>query len=134
MVATALTWAYRRLGRFYPRVFMAVELQTAYPVILGTIGLFSFYYEGDAGTFFTLFGLTCAFAAVSITIACLKTFPLLRPVETWIAGARSERETAEAWATAVSFPWRMIRRVALLPGITTVNTGKGRPAGAVGRP
>ena len=43
---------------------MALELQTAYPVILGTYALFSFYYEGDAGTFFTLFGITCALAAI----------------------------------------------------------------------
>ncbi len=43
VVAKALTWAYGRLGRFYPRVFMAVELQTAYLVILGTYALFSFY-------------------------------------------------------------------------------------------
>ena len=120
MVGKALTWGYRRLGRFYPRVFLALELQTAYPVILGTYALFSFYYEGDTGTFFTLFGLTCAMAAISIVIACAKTFPLLRPVDAWIDGARSERETAEAWAAAVSFPWRMIRRVALLPVITVV--------------
>ena len=120
MLAKALTWSYRRLGRLYPRIFLAFELQTAYPVILGTVGLFSFYYEGDAGTFFSLFGLTCALAAISIVIACVKTFPLLRPIESWIAGARGERETAEAWAAAVSFPWRMIRRVALLPVFTVV--------------
>jgi len=120
VVATALTWAYRRLGRFYPRVFMALELQTAYPIILGTYALFSFYYEGYTGTFFLLFGITCALAAVSIAIAGAKTFPLLRPVEAWIAGERSERATAEAWAAAVSFPWRMIRSVALLPVITVV--------------
>ena len=115
MVATALTWAYRRLGRFYPRVFMAVELQTAYPVILATYALFSLYYEGDKGTFFALFGMTCALAAISIVIACVKTFPFLRPVDAWIAGERNERQTAEAWAAAVSFPWRMIRSVAFLP-------------------
>ena len=96
MVATAVTWAYRRLGRLYPRVFMALELQTAYPIILGTYALFSFYYEGDTGTFFLLFGITCALAALSIVIACAKTFPMLRPLETWIAGERSERATAEA--------------------------------------
>jgi len=120
VVATALTWAYGRLGRHYPRVFMALELQTAYPIILGTYALFSFYYKGDAGTFFTLFGITCALAAVSIVIACVKTFPLLRPVEAWIAGERGERATAEAWAAAVSFPWRMIRSVAVLPVIIVV--------------
>ena len=39
MVAIALTWAYGRLGRHYPRVFMALELQTAYPIIFGTYAL-----------------------------------------------------------------------------------------------
>ena len=59
MVVTALRWAYRRLGRHYPRVFLVLELQTVYPVILGTYALFSFYYDGSTGEFFTLFGITC---------------------------------------------------------------------------
>ena len=120
MAMRALTWAYRRLGRSYPRAFMALELQTVYPVILATYGLFSFYYEGDAGTFFALFGITCGLAAISIAIACAKTFPLLEPLNDWIGGERDERSTAEAWATAVSFPWRMIRAVAVLPVVTVV--------------
>ena len=120
MAQRALTWAYRRLGAAYPRAFMALELQTAYPIILVTYLLFSFYYEGDTGTFFALFGLTCGLAALSIAIACAKTFPMLRPLNDWIAGERGERETAEAWATAVSFPWRMIRAVAFLPIVTVV--------------
>lgn len=120
MTQRLLTWAYGRLGRFYPRVFLALELQTAYPVILVTYALFSFYYEGDFGTFATLFGLTCALAAVTIVLACLKTFPLLRPLDRWIAGERDERATAEAWATAVSFPFRMVRSLAVLPIFTVV--------------
>ena len=120
MVASALTWAYRKLGRRYPRVFMALELQTAYPVIFGTYALFSFYYEGGTGTFFALVGITCALAAISIVIACAKTFPLLRPIEVWIAGERNEQRTAEAWAAAVSFPWQMIRTVFLLPVVVVV--------------
>lgn len=120
MAIRVLTWAYRRLGRLYPRVFMVLELQTAYPVILVTYLLFSFYYDGDTGTFFALFGLTCALAAISIIIACVKTFPMLRPIDDWIAGNRDERATAEAWATAVSFPFRMIRAVVILPVVTVV--------------
>ena len=96
---------------------MALELQTAYPIILGTYALFSFYYEGDAGTFFTLFGITRALAAVSIVIACVKTFPLLRPVEAWIAGERDEQGDRRGRAAAV---WRMIRSVAVLPVVTVV--------------
>ncbi len=120
MAVTALRWAYRRLGRWYPRVFLVLELQTVYPIILGTYALFSFYYEGDTGTFFTLFGLTCALAAISITIACFKTFPMLKPLEDWISEDRGERATAEAWSAAVSFPWRMIRSSLFLPALVVL--------------
>ena len=120
MVANALRWAYRRLGRWYPRAFMVLELQTAYPIIFATFGLFSFYYDGSPGEYFALAGITCGLAAVSITFACFKTFPLLRPIERWIAGDRDEQATAEAWAAAVSFPWRMIRTVLVLPLLVVV--------------
>ena len=115
MAVTALRWAYRRLGRHYPRVFLVLELQTVYPVILGTYALFSFYYDGDTGEFFTLFGITCALAAIAIVIACFRTFPMLKPLELWIAGARDDRATTAAWASAVSFPWRMIRSNVFVP-------------------
>ncbi len=120
MAVTALRWAYRRLGRHYPRVFLVLELQTVYPVILGTYALFSFYYDGSTGDFFTLFGVTCGLAAIAIVVACLRTFPLLRPLELWIAGARDDRSTAEAWAAAISFPWRMIRTNVFLPGFIVI--------------
>ncbi|MDQ3728815.1 MAG: adenylate/guanylate cyclase domain-containing protein [Actinomycetota bacterium] len=120
MAVTALRWAYRRLGRFYPRIFLVLELQTVYPVILGTYGLFSFYYDGETGEFFTLFGITCGFAALAILLACFRTFPMLRPLERWIEGERDERATAEAWAAAISFPWRMIRTNAVLPAVLVV--------------
>jgi class 3 adenylate cyclase len=48
MVASALTWAFGKLGRRYPRVFMAVELRTAYPVILAGAGRLNVSVIGDA--------------------------------------------------------------------------------------
>ncbi len=120
MVMRSLTWAYGRLGRAYPRVFLLLELQTAYPIIFATFGLFSFYYDGEVGDFFALAGITCGLGAISIAFACVKTFPLLRPLDRWIAGDRSEAATSAAWAAAVSFPWRMIRAVAVLPIVVVV--------------
>ena len=120
MAVTALRWTYRRLGRHYPRVFLVLELQTVYPVILGTYALFSFYYDGDTEQFFTLFGLTCGLAAIAIVVACLRTFPMLRPLEAWIAGARDDRSTTEAWAAAISFPWRMIRSNVFVPATIVI--------------
>lgn len=120
MVNKVLTWAYRRLGRFYPRAYLAGELLTAFPIVIGTYWLFSFYYEGSTGQFFALAGITCGLTAISIVIACAKTFPLLKPVDRWIAGKRDATATAEAWAAAVSFPWQMVRTAGLLPVIFVV--------------
>ncbi len=120
MVPSALTWAYRKLGRFYPRAFLAVELLTAFPIVLGTYGLFSFYYEGSTGDFFALFGFTSALVAIAIVLTCVKAFPLLRPVNRWIAGQRDDESTAAAWAAAVSFPWRMVRTIGLMPVVIVV--------------
>ena len=91
-LVTALRWAYRRLGRHYPRVFLVLELQTVYPVILGTYALFSFYYDGSTGEFFTLFGITCGLAAIAIVVACFRTFPMLRPLE---PGSRRSRRALD---------------------------------------
>jgi len=115
MVARALTWAYRRLGRYYMRVFVTLELLTVIPVILGTYVLLSFYYEGGKGTFLLLFGITSGLALISVALICLKTYPLLKPIEFWIDGGRDPRSTAKAWSAAISFPWRMIRRVIPIP-------------------
>jgi len=45
---------------------------------------------------------------------------MLRPLELWIAGARDERATAEAWASAISFPWRMIRTNVFVPAFIVI--------------
>jgi class 3 adenylate cyclase len=120
VAARALTWAYGRLGRLYPRIFLAAELLTAFPIILFTYGLFSFYYRGTTGDFFALFGFSCALAAIAIAVTWVRTAPLLRPVERWIAGERDERATSEAWAAAVSFPWRMVRSISWMPVVVVV--------------
>ena len=115
-----LSWLYRKLGKRYLRYFLALELQTAYPVIFGTFALFSFYYDGSFGDFAVLAGVCSALAALSIAIAYFKTTPMLKPIDLWIDGRHDPDSTAEAWAAAVSFPWRMIRSVSLLPLIVVV--------------
>lgn len=120
MAPIVLPWLYRRLGRFYPRVFLAVELQSAYPIIVGTFALLSFYYEGSFHDFARIALVTCVLAAISIVAACRSSFPLLRPLDAWIAGERDEESTERAWAATVSFPWRMLTRLSLLPIVIVV--------------
>jgi adenylate cyclase len=115
-----LSWLYDRLGRRYPRTYLAFELLSAFPVIAGTFALFSFYYEGSFGDFMLLAGVASGLSALSIALALRRTLPLLRPIEIWIAGQRDEKSTAEAWAAAISFPWRMVRTVGALPIVLVV--------------
>lgn len=120
MQIRALTWLYRRLGRNYPRVYLAVELLSAFPVIAGTFALFSFYYDGSFKDFLVLAAVASGLSAVSLVYALLKTVPLMAPIEAWIDGQRDPESAAEAWATAVSLPSRMIRRLLLVPIVMVV--------------
>ena len=51
MAVPVLTRLYRRLGRFYPPVFLTVELQSAFVIAAATLGLFSFYYDASTGDY-----------------------------------------------------------------------------------
>src|SRR5207244_7780854 len=51
MALPLLNWLYKRLGRHYPGVFLTVELQTAFVIVAGTLGLFTFFYNASTGDY-----------------------------------------------------------------------------------
>ena len=57
MSVVAMRFFYRRLGGRYPLAFLAVELQTALLIVAGTLALFTFYYEGSGGEYWTVLGI-----------------------------------------------------------------------------
>ena len=61
MVPRLFGWMYRKLGRQYPAVFLIAELQLAFLVAAGTLGIFSFYYPSVASDFLLLFAITAVF-------------------------------------------------------------------------
>jgi adenylate cyclase len=115
-----LTWMYRKLGWFYPGVFVTLELQTAFPIALGAVALFSFYYDVDRSDFLLIAGITLALTALSVLVVLLRTYPRLRPLAAWIKGDRGAESTAQAWRVAVGLPMTLIRKDFFAPVLITV--------------
>ena len=120
MSPRVLTWFYRKLGRFYPAVFLTVELQSALVVTAGTVGLFSFYYEAGAERFFQVLVVALFTTELALAWVLPRAYRRLRPVRRWIGGARGEEETTHAWAAAVGLPLDILRRDIPLPLLFTV--------------
>jgi adenylate cyclase len=111
-----LTWAYRRLGRLYPAVYIIVELQSAWGITVGTLGIFAFYYESSTADFVRLLLLSLALAGITMVIAIVRALKYVRPLKRWIAGERDDPALAsEAWSTAVGLPLYVIKRDMKLP-------------------
>jgi class 3 adenylate cyclase len=110
-----LTWLYRKLGRRYPAVFIAVDLATAFVVGTGAVALFSFYYSVSKSDFVTILAITLGLTAVAIAVVLFRVLKRLRPLEEWIGGARSSEQTAKAWHLAVNLPILLIRKNSLFP-------------------
>src|SRR5512134_4030941 len=96
-----LTWLYRKLGARYPAAFIALELQSAFVIGVGSVALIGFYYEADRADVLKVMGVTVVLTALAIAIVLWRILPRLGPLKRWIAGARAPMETEAAWQTAV---------------------------------
>jgi len=115
MAVPVLTRLYRRLGRFYPPVFLAIELLSAFVIAAATLGLFSFYYNGSAGDYMRILVVTLILTGIAVAITVVRTLPIMRPIGEWIGGARGEERTHQAWSAAVGLPLAFIRRDLWIP-------------------
>lgn len=115
--------AYRRLGRHYPVVFVALELQAGFLVTAGTVLLLSTYYEGTAAEFGLILAITLGLTGLWLLHGFLRIRPRLAPIRAWISGHRDPRSTSRAWATAVSLPVDLVRAEMLIPIIGVIGPG-----------
>jgi adenylate cyclase len=120
MASGALTWLYRRLGKWYPAVFLTAELQTAFLVTAGTLALFTFYWDIPEGDFLIILAISLGLTAIAVALNLIRTYPLVAPIRRWIDGERGERATAEAWAAAIGLPMDLIRRDMVFPFVIVV--------------
>jgi adenylate cyclase len=120
MAPPVLTRLYRRLGRFYPPVFLSTELLSAFVIAAATLGLFSFYYNGSAGDYWEILVVTLILTGLAVGITIVRTLPMMRPISEWIGGARDEQRTQEAWSAAVGLPLAFIRRDLWIPIVVAI--------------
>jgi class 3 adenylate cyclase len=120
MALPVLTRLYRRLGRRYPQVFLAIELQSAFVISAATLALFSFYYDASLGDYLSILAVAMVLTGVAVTITIVRTVPLMRPISEWIGGKREERQGLEAWSAAVGLPLGLIRRDVAIPIMVTI--------------
>jgi class 3 adenylate cyclase len=110
-----LTRLYRSLGRSYPYVFLAVEMQSAFVITAATLGLFSFYYNASFHDYMKILVVSLALTGTAVIVTLIRTFPLMRPIKEWLAGKRDGESTQRAWSAAVCLPLNLIRRDLWVP-------------------
>jgi adenylate cyclase len=120
MSLAVLNWLYRKLGRFYPGIYLTLELQSAYLIAAGTVALLSVYYDATTEEFVTMLVVVLALCILAIAATLIRTYPRLRPISRWIAGKRDEESTARAWSAAIALPLDLIRRDFAIPVFTVV--------------
>jgi adenylate cyclase len=110
------TWFYRRLGKYYPGAFMAVELQTAWFITLGLLALLNLYYDAPSDDLLLVLAISLGLTGATVLVSLIRSIRYLRPLSEWIDSDREDPElAAKAWGTAVGMPVELIRRDMKLP-------------------
>ena len=120
MAAGVLTFFYKRLGRWYPLAFMAVELQTALLIVGGTLALFTFYFDGDTHEYLTVLGIALVLTEAAILTSLWRVSGQIRPISDWIDGSRDEPATERAWSAAIGLPILLLKRDLPIPVLVSV--------------
>lgn len=120
MVAGVITFLYRRLGRRYPLVFMAAELQTALLIVAGTLALVAVYFDGSTSEYVTVLIVALVLSEGAILASLWRVLPQVRPMSDWIGGARDPESTQRAWSAAISLPVLLLRRDLPIPVLVSV--------------
>lgn len=92
-----LRFLYRKLGRHYPRLALAVQYQLALIVGLAGIGLLRLYQDMSTAQFLRILAVAIALVLVDNLISIKATFGLLRPADRWLRGDRTPQTAVAAW-------------------------------------
>ncbi len=111
-----LTWVYRRLGNRYPAAFMAIELQSAWFITAGLLGLLNLYYDAPGSDLLLVLGISLALTGATVALALVRSIRYLGPLTEWIGSDRSDPDlAARAWSAAIGMPLYLLRRQMRLP-------------------
>ncbi|MFL5870203.1 MAG: adenylate/guanylate cyclase domain-containing protein [Solirubrobacterales bacterium] len=120
MALVGIRFLYRRLGGWYPLIFLAVELQSALVIVAATLALFAFYYEGDTSQYLSILLIALALTELTIATTVIRARSALRPISDWIAGKRDPESSNRAWNAAIGLPLFLVKKDLPLPVLATV--------------
>ena len=119
MVARALQWLYRKLGSHYPKTLISLQFQFSHVIVLGGIGLLSFYQPMSTANFWRIVIAAEALVLVENLFAIHGVYQMLEPVRRWLKAQRGPAETVDAWRTLVDLPVSFVRRRWVAPIFVT---------------
>jgi adenylate cyclase len=118
-VPSLLCFAYRKLGRRYPRTVLAVQFQFGHVVVLFGLGMLRLYQEMSWEEFLWLLLVSQAMILIENLASLRICFRMLRGADPWLRGDRDVRTASEAWRVLVRLPSEYLRRSRLKPALVT---------------
>jgi class 3 adenylate cyclase len=115
-----MRWLYRKLGRHYVRLALAVQFQFAYAVVAGGIALFSLFGDLTWHEQWRLLAVSAALVAVENLAAFTVASRLLRPSDPWLRGERTPENAVRAWRALAGLPLDFMRYRRALPVVFNV--------------
>jgi adenylate cyclase len=99
-----LRWAYRMLGRRYPRAILFLQFQGSFVVVLGGVGLLRVYQDMSVAQLWTIACVALALVAAENIVALTLVFRLVTPAVAWLSGRRDGPSTIAAWRALTGLP------------------------------
>ncbi len=120
MLRGPLRWLYRKLGRHYVRVCLAVQFQFAYGVVAGGILLFSLFGDLSWSEEWRLLVVSSVLVAVENCAAFVVAHRLLKPADAYLRGDHSAASAVRAWRALAGLPLDFMRYRRALPVVFNV--------------
>lgn len=109
MLRRVLEVSYRKLGRRYPRLAIAIEVQGAHVVAAAGVALLRVYQDMSFGHLLRILLVVQVLTALDNVASLRRAFRLLRPADPWLRGERGPDETVAAWRALAGLPLDFIR-------------------------
>ncbi len=109
MLRAPLRFAFRKLGRRYPRIAMVVQFQFAHVIAMGGVGLLLLYVDMSGGEFGRIVAVSQGLLLLENTLAVRAAFKLVRPADPWLRGDRSAPSAIAAFRALAGLPLDFLR-------------------------
>jgi adenylate cyclase len=113
-------WLFKLLGRRYPLAILAIQFTLAHVVIFFAVLLLTLYVPMSLEQFLRILVLVEALMLVENAVATKISARMLRPVRSWIDGARDEESTIRAWRALAELPAEFLRRWGWVPVLLNI--------------